>query len=110
MPQQIEVKRGVATVPLAGVDVPFHSSFLRPRMEAFRRVLQDSLSAERLKPSLLVGRYIPNVNGTPFSLEKEYFEETLRITKSEPLREILDSWEDWMMRVGNERDVLSVNG
>lgn len=106
-PQQIELKRGGATVPLAGVDVPFHSSFLRSRMEAFRRVLQDSLSADRLKPSLLVGRYIPNVTGTPFSLEKGYIEEAFRVTNSEPLGEVLGNWGEWMKRVADERDTIA---
>ncbi|OBR05648.1 Fatty acid synthase [Colletotrichum higginsianum IMI 349063] len=109
-PQQIELKRGGATVPLAGVDVPFHSSFLRSRMEAFRRVLQDSLSADRLKPSLLVGRYIPNVTGTPFSLEKGYIEEAFRVTNSEPLGEVLGNWGEWMKRVTDERDTIATVG
>ncbi|KAK6208579.1 fatty acid synthase [Colletotrichum tabaci] len=109
-PQQIELKRGAATVPLAGVDVPFHSSFLRSRMEAFRRVLQDSLSADRLKPSLLVGRYIPNVTGTPFSLDKGYIEKAFRVTNSEPLGEVLRNWGEWMKRVADERDTIATVG
>ncbi|KAL2132510.1 hypothetical protein VTI74DRAFT_3729 [Chaetomium olivicolor] len=52
-PQEVPLERGVATVPLAGVDVPFHSSLLRPRMEAFRRVLQESLNLDRVKPERL---------------------------------------------------------
>jgi hypothetical protein len=36
----IQQTRGSATIPLTGIDVPFHSSILRPWMPAFRRVLQ----------------------------------------------------------------------
>jgi fatty acid synthase subunit beta, fungi type len=103
LPQTVQLKRGVATVPLAGVDVPFHSSFLRPRMEAFRRVLLDSLNAERLRPERLVGKYIPNVTGTPFAIDKEYFQEVLEITKSERVKEVLDHWDDWMGRAQRQR-------
>ncbi|KAK6086189.1 fatty acid synthase [Seiridium cupressi] len=103
VPQNVQLKRGAATVPLAGVDVPFHSSFLRPRMEAFRRVLQDSLNAERLRPERLVGKYIPNVTGTPFAIGKEYFEDVLNITKSERVKEVLENWEDWMARAQRQR-------
>lgn len=103
VPQEVQLKRGAATVPLAGVDVPFHSSFLRPRMEAFRRVLQDSLNAERLRPERLVGKYIPNVTGTPFAIDKEYFQDVLNVTKSERVKEVLDNWDAWMSRAEQQR-------
>lgn len=103
VPQEITLKRGAATVPLAGVDVPFHSSFLRPRMEAFRRVLQDSLNAERLRPERLVGKYIPNVTGTPFAIDREYFRDVLNITKSERVKSVLDNWEDWMHKAQQQQ-------
>lgn len=106
VPQEVQLKRGVATVPLAGVDVPFHSSFLRPRMEAFRRVLQDSLNAERLRPERLVGKYIPNVTGTPFAISKEYFQDVLNVTKSERVKEVLQNWDDWMGRAERERVII----
>lgn len=103
-PQQIRLKRGVATVPLVGVDVPFHSSLLRPRMKAFRRVLQESLNLDRVKPQRLVGKYIPNITGAPFSISKEYFESVCQITKSEALKDVLDNWGTWVERVGVERE------
>ncbi|KAI0141938.1 fatty acid synthase [Pestalotiopsis sp. NC0098] len=102
-PQEVSLERGAATVPLAGVDVPFHSSFLRPRMEAFRRVLLDSLDASRLRPERLVGKYVPNVTGTPFAIDRGYFESVLDITKSERVRAVLDNWDDWMARADRQR-------
>lgn len=104
-PQDVTLRRGVATVPLSGVDVPFHSSFLRPRMEAFRRVLQDSLDADRVLPQRLVGKYIPNVTGTPFDISKEYIEGVWDLTASETLKNVLDDWEGWNDRMQRERGV-----
>ncbi|KAK4153968.1 beta subunit of fatty acid synthetase [Chaetomidium leptoderma] len=103
LPQQIQLKWGVATVPLAGVDVPFHSSLLRPRMNAFRRVLQESLNLDRVRPQRLVGKYIPNITGAPFALSREYFESVYQITASEALGEVLDNWEVWGGRMDVER-------
>ncbi|KAK8015932.1 hypothetical protein PG991_008820 [Apiospora marii] len=91
--QRICDARGAATVPLTGVDVPFHSSYLRPRMDAFRRVLLDNLDVARLSPDKLVGRYVPNVTGKPFALTRDYFEESLRITGSERIRKVLEEWD-----------------
>lgn len=101
LPQQIQLKLGVATVPLVGVDVPFHSSLLRPRMNAFRRVLQESLNLGRVSPQRLVGKYIPNITGSPFAISPEYFESVYAITKSEALKDVLDNWEE---RAGQERE------
>lgn len=92
-PTEIRLRHGAATVPLAGVDVPFHSSYLRPRMDAFRRVLLDHLDVARLSPEKLVGRYVPNVTGKPLALTREYFEESLRITGSERIRKVLEEWD-----------------
>ncbi|KAK7937721.1 uncharacterized protein PG986_014589 [Apiospora aurea] len=92
---EVQLRRGAATVPLSGVDVPFHSSYLRPRMDAFRRVLLDNLDVSRLSPEKLVGRYVPNVTGKPFELSRAYFEESLRITGSERIQKVLDEWDTW---------------
>ncbi|KAM7196695.1 fatty acid synthase [Rhypophila sp. PSN 637] len=101
--EEIVLVRGKATVPLSGVDVPFHSSFLRPRIEAFRRTLQDSINMERLKPERLVGKYVPNVTGTPFELSREYLEKVAAITGSEKLQtDVLGRWEDWKARIQRE--------
>jgi fatty acid synthase subunit beta len=99
----IELRRGYATVPLAGVDVPFHSSFLLSRMEPFRQVLLDNLDKGRVDPDRLVGKYIPNVTGTPFEITKDYFEEVLKATKSARVKAVLDQWDTrWMPKVRQE--------
>lgn len=106
----VRLRRGAATVPLPGVDVPFHSSFLRPRMDAFRRVLHDTLDADRLRPGRLVHRYIPNVTGAPFDITRAYFERAERATGSASLRAVLAAWDDWMARVERERVALAAAG
>jgi len=85
--------RGKATIPLTGIDVPFHSSFLRPNLGAFREVLEQNIIASKLDPEKLVGRYVPNVTAKPFELTKEAFEYAYAATGSERLKEVLDKWE-----------------
>ncbi|KAI8617820.1 hypothetical protein BC830DRAFT_1166674 [Chytriomyces sp. MP71] len=86
--------RGVATIPLPGIDVPFHSSFLLNGVAPFREMLRKSFDATKLNVSLLVGKYIPNLTARPFSLSKDYFEMTYEQTQSTPLKKILDSWDE----------------
>ena len=45
---RVQVSRGVATIPLAGIDVPFHSSLLLPGVAPFRECLYDNLSQTRI--------------------------------------------------------------
>lgn len=88
----LALTRGAAATPLPGVDVPFHSSFLEPRMPAFRNVLLANLEPGRIRADKLVGRYIPNVTGRPFDITKEYVEDVAKVTGSERLRAVLDAW------------------
>lgn len=82
-PQPVQLTRGVATIPLEGIDVPFHSTFLLPRMPAFRNVLLRHISIEAINPDKLIGKYVSNVTGKPFAISKEYLEEVYAKTKSE---------------------------
>ncbi|KAG3005001.1 Fatty acid synthase subunit alpha [Phytophthora cactorum] len=84
--------RGLATIPLPGIDVPFHSRELLNGVFSFRELLRakfDPQVLERQLP-LLVGRYIPNLVAIPFSLERAYFDKVYAATKSPYLAEILD--------------------
>jgi fatty acid synthase subunit beta len=105
-PSDITLIRGLATVPLSGVDVPFHSSFLRSRMEAFRRVLLENLERGRIRPERLCGKYIPNVTGRPFGISREDCEEIWRITQSQKIKDILNSWSTWERRITKERNIV----
>ena len=86
----IELKQGKATLPLKGIDVPFHSSHLHHSVPPYRDYLQQQISKESLQVDKLVGRYIPNLIGKPFSLQTEYLREVWKLTGSEVLRELLE--------------------
>lgn len=86
----IELERGVATIPLKGIDVPFHSSHLQHSVPAYRKFLQQQISKESLQVDKLVGRYIPNLIGKPFSIQEEYLKEIWDLTGSEVLRELVE--------------------
>ncbi|KAF2028408.1 beta subunit of fatty acid synthase [Setomelanomma holmii] len=88
----VTLDRGKATIPLAGIDVPFHSSFLRPHLAAFREVLEQNIRKDWMDPEKLVGRYVPNVTARPFDISKEAFEYAYQATGSERLKAVLDRW------------------
>jgi malonyl CoA-acyl carrier protein transacylase len=90
---RLEPKRGKATIPLPGIDVPFHSSVLRGGVAEFRAYLSKRVGA--IKPKTLVGKYIPNLVAKPFELTKEYTELVLEATRggSTRLAKIVRNWE-----------------
>ncbi|KAL2864066.1 acyl transferase domain-containing protein [Aspergillus lucknowensis] len=92
-PTPLVLQRGKATIPLK-VNVPFHSSLLRPGVDTFRRSLRKAIPEHMVRPEKLIGRYIPNLTARPFELSKEYFENVLAISDSPFVREILDRWDD----------------
>jgi fatty acid synthase subunit beta len=88
----VTLDRGKATIPLAGIDVPFHSSFLRPNLAAFREVLEQNIRKDWMDPEKLIGRYVPNVTARPFDISKEAFEYAYQATGSDRLKHVLDHW------------------
>ncbi|MBF0491737.1 MAG: DUF1729 domain-containing protein [Deltaproteobacteria bacterium] len=77
------------------VDIPFHSLALRGGVEVFRKVLQERFP-KRINPALLVGKYIPNLNGKVFSLERSYIEDIVKNYADSPLlKEVLSNWENY---------------
>ncbi|MCJ1280003.1 beta subunit of fatty acid synthetase [Puttea exsequens] len=91
--EPIELEQGIATTPLRGIDVPFHSTYLRSGIPAYRQYLETKILEENIDVDRLA-TFIPNVMAKPFSIEKEYVEEAARVTESGSLREILDNWDD----------------
>lgn len=61
-----------ATIPLPGIDVPFHSKYLWSGVSPFLKYLSKKVSAADLNPELLVGLYIPNLIADPFQISREY--------------------------------------
>ena len=90
--QPIDLQRGKATIPLSGVNVPFHSSYLRTGIDNYRKTLRKMIHKEDILPERLIGKYIPNVMGKTFSVEKSYVEEVAQLTGSEPLQRMVESW------------------
>lgn len=90
LPRPIQLQRGKATVPLEGIDVPFHSSHLRNTVDKFRQcLLRPGFLVDNIDVEQLVGKYIPNLMARPFSLEREYIQEAFELTQSPILAEIL---------------------
>nr|AAC49199.1 putative fatty acid synthase beta subunit [Aspergillus nidulans] len=86
---ETELSRGRATIPLAGVDIPFHSQMLRGHIDGYRQYLRHHLRVSDIKPEELVGRWIPNVTGKPFALDAPYIRLVQGVTQSRPLLELL---------------------
>lgn len=85
----IELKRGVATIPLSGIDVPFHSTHLRGGVDMFRSFLLENFTADTVQAGKLVGKYIPNLIAKPFEISREYVDECYKLTSSPRLSYIL---------------------
>ncbi|EER30789.1 fatty acid synthase beta subunit dehydratase [Candida tropicalis MYA-3404] len=94
-PQPIELERGFAVIPLKGISVPFHSSYLMSGVKPFQRFLCKKIPKTSIKPQDLIGKYIPNLTAKPFELTKEYFQDVYDLTKSEKIKNILDNWEKY---------------
>lgn len=94
-PQPIELERGFAVIPLKGILVPFHSSYLRLGVKPFQRFLVKKIPQLAIKPSKLVDKYVPNLTAKPFQITKEYFQEVYDLTGSEKIKAILDNWESY---------------
>lgn len=90
--EPVELRRGTATIPLKGIDVPFHSTFLKSAVPSFRRFLEKEFSKENIESEKLIGKYIPNVTAKPFDVSREYFEDVYRLTSSPRLATVLANW------------------
>ncbi|CAK9441726.1 uncharacterized protein LODBEIA_P55940 [Lodderomyces beijingensis] len=97
-PQPIELERGFAVIPLKGISVPFHSSYLMSGVKPFQRFLCKKIPKSSVKPQDLIGKYIPNLTAKPFAITREYFTEVYELTKSDKIKAILDNWESYESR------------
>ena len=106
----IELERGFATIPLKGIDVPFHSTFLRSGVKPFRSFLMKKINKTSIDPGKLVGKYIPNVTAKPFEISREYFEEVYRLTKSPRILGVLERWEEYERGGGSSEEMTPRSG
>ena len=89
--KDIVLQRGVATTPLIGIDVPFHSTYLQGGIDIYRKYLATKVREQDIAVDQLVGKWIPNVMGRPFSVDRAYVEDVIKITGSAPLQSLLGS-------------------
>lgn len=90
----VKLERGFATIPLPGIDVPFHSRYLWAGVLPFRAYLSKKINAEDLNPDMLVGKYIPNLIAKPFEVTREYAQIIYDQTSSPRLDKVLTKWEE----------------
>eukprot|EP00397_Hematodinium_sp_SG-2012_P000216 GEMP01000216.1.p1 GENE.GEMP01000216.1~~GEMP01000216.1.p1 ORF type:complete len:2535 (+),score=668.96 GEMP01000216.1:959-7606(+) len=84
------LERTRATIPLRGLDIPFHSKYLLPLVHGFRDNIRERM--ELRCTDRLIGRYVPNLTAVPFSISKEYVSLVFDMTNSPVLRDILADW------------------
>lgn len=80
-------RRAVSNVP--GVDVPFHSTLLRDGVDRFRATLERAFDKD-LDARPMVGKYVPNLTGRRFSIDRGEIARIAEETGSPVLRALLD--------------------
>ncbi|MET0767658.1 MAG: fatty acid synthase subunit beta domain-containing protein, partial [Aeromicrobium sp.] len=88
-----------AFILVPGIDVPFHSTVLHSGVPDFRERLQELLPAT-IDPTILTGRYVPNLVPRPFSLDRAFLQEIADLVPSAPLDEVLADFDAWAARPG----------
>ncbi|KAJ3783459.1 fatty acid synthase [Lentinula aff. detonsa] len=93
----IQLERGFATIPLPGIDVPFHSRYLWAGVMPFRTYLSKKIDPTHINPDVLIGKYIPNLIAQPFDVSQAYAQIIYDQTSSPRLDKVLKNWneENW---------------
>jgi fatty acid synthase len=100
--EEIERRREItggkrAYIQVPGIDVPFHSDVLKVGVDEFRRSL-DRIMPRDADPSILIGRYIPNLVPRLFTLDRDFVQEIRDLVPAEPLDEILADYDTWITK------------
>ncbi|TIB03399.1 hypothetical protein E3P94_00662 [Wallemia ichthyophaga] len=103
----LTLERGFATIPLPGIDVPFHSRYLWAGVMPFRTYLSKKIDAKDLNPDMLIGKYIPNLVAKPFEISKPYIEMIHNQTSSPRLEKVLSGWDADKWAATENRQVLA---
>ncbi|WRT68297.1 uncharacterized protein IL334_005273 [Kwoniella shivajii] len=106
---QVILDRGFATIPLPGIDVPFHSRYLWPGVLSFRNYLVKKIDPSQLNPDKLVGKYIPNLIAETFEVTKSYVQKIFDQTASPRMEAILKNWEKESWDSAAQRQKLAYN-
>ena len=91
-----------AFILVPGIDVPFHSRVLHGGVPDFRERLEELLPTT-IDPTILEGRYVPNLVPRPFSLELDFVTEIVDLVDPDregvsPLTAVLADWDSWAAR------------
>jgi fatty acid synthase subunit beta len=90
----VQLVRGKATIPLQGIDVPFHSSLLQAQRGMFFEMLKELVPVGAIDPVQLESKWVPNVTGKPFKIDVTYLGEVARLTESKHLLTLLEDLGD----------------
>ena len=98
--EEVEQRREItggkrAYIQVPGIDVPFHSDVLKVGVDEFRRSLERIMPPDA-DPSVLIGRYIPNLVPRLFTLDRDFIAEIRDLVPAEPLDEILADYDTWI--------------
>ncbi|WAQ88060.1 hypothetical protein PtA15_9A185 [Puccinia triticina] len=88
----IVLERGLASIPLPGIDVPFHSRYLWAGVMPFKAYLSNKLSPAYMNPELLIDKYILNLTAKPFQISKACPERIYQPTNYPRLEKTLNNW------------------
>ncbi|MDP3278560.1 MAG: DUF1729 domain-containing protein [Deltaproteobacteria bacterium] len=99
-----QARKALVVVP--GVDVPFHSTLLREGVDRFRKTLTEAFP-ESLDARVLVGRYVPNLTGRLFSIDRSEISKIADETGSPALAALLVAMAD-VHAVPSEQQVARV--
>ncbi|PVU85583.1 hypothetical protein BB559_006933 [Furculomyces boomerangus] len=105
--QKYVLERSNCTIPLPGIDVPFHSSFLNPGVDFIRQLSLNTYKPENIVTDFLEGRYIPNIVGKPFQLSKDYFELVYKHTNSPIIMDAIKNWNESEMKDPIKRQLMA---
>lgn len=105
----VTLERGFATIPLPGIDVPFHSRYLWPGVLSFRNYLIKKIDPLQLNPDRLIGKYIPNLIAEPFEVSKSYVQKIFDQTASPRMEAVLKAWEQDGWDSAGKRQRLAYN-
>ncbi|KAL5526485.1 FAS2 [Sanghuangporus sanghuang] len=103
----IKLERGFATIPLPGIDVPFHSRYLWAGVMPFRAYLSKKIRVEQINPDMLIGKYVPNLVAKPFEVSHAYTQMIYDQTSSPRLDRVLKSWDTESWGDGEHRQRLA---
>ncbi|KAJ2369194.1 fatty acid synthase alpha subunit Lsd1 [Coemansia sp. RSA 2610] len=98
-----KMARTRATIPIPGIDVPFHSSHLLAGASQFRTCINMMIRETGTYCAQFANRYIPNLTAVPYEVTREYFTLVYEQTGSPVLAHELDNWPEHLDMLNKAR-------